>query len=81
MKHLLTVLICFTLFCCFTGCHLGKQNKDVVDENFYCKVIDGSNIAIGNVKTYPRDGAVFFLKEFKIIRFQNWFCIWYGFWR
>ena len=41
MKHLLTVLICFTLFCCFTGCHLGKQNKDVVDENFYCKVIDG----------------------------------------
>lgn len=51
MKHLLIVLICFTLFCCFTGCHLGKQNKDVVDENFYCKVIDGSNIAIGNVKT------------------------------
>jgi len=38
MKHLLIVLICFTLFCCFTGCHLGKQNKDVVDENFYCKV-------------------------------------------
>lgn len=60
MKHLFTVLICFSLFCCFTGCSLGKQNKDVVDENFYCKVIDENNIAIGNVKTYPKDGAVFF---------------------
>ena len=59
MKHLLTVLICFTLFCCFTGCSLGKQNK-VVDENFFCKVIDENNVAIGNVRTYPKDGAVFF---------------------
>ena len=59
MKHLLTVLICFTLFC-FTGCHLDKQNKDVVDENFYCKVIDENNVAIGNLKTYPKSGAVFF---------------------
>lgn len=40
MKRLITLLICFTLFCCFTGCRLGKQNKDVVDKNFYCKVID-----------------------------------------
>lgn len=60
MKHLLTVLICFTLFCCFTGCSLGKQNKDVVDENFYCKVIDENNVAIGNLKTYSKSGVVFF---------------------
>lgn len=60
MKHLFTVLICFSLFCCFTGCSLGKQNKDVVDENFYCKVIDENNVAIGKVRTYPKDGAVFF---------------------
>ena len=59
MKRLLTILICFTLFCCFTGCSLGKQNK-VVDENFFCKVIDENNVAIGNVRTYPKDGAVFF---------------------
>lgn len=60
MKRLFALLLCLMILCCFAGCHLGKQNKDVVDENFYCKVIDGSNIAIGNVKTYPRDGAVFF---------------------
>lgn len=60
MKRLLTVLICFTLFCCFTGCSLGKKNKDVVDENFFCKVIDENNVAIGNVRTYPKNGAVFF---------------------
>lgn len=48
MKRLITLLICFTLFCCFTGCRLGKQNKDVVDKNFYCKVIDENNIAIKN---------------------------------
>ena len=60
MKRLITLLICFTLFCCFTGCRLGKQNKDVVDKNFYCKVIDENNIAIGNLKTYPKSGAVFF---------------------
>lgn len=59
MKRLLTILICFTLFCCFTGCSLGKQNK-VVDENFYCKVIDENNVAIGSLKTYPKSGAVFF---------------------
>lgn len=59
MKRLFAVLICFTIFCSLTGCSLGAQNK-VIDENFYCKVIDGNNIAIGNVKTYPRDGAVFF---------------------
>lgn len=59
MKRLFAVLICFTILCSFTGCSLGTQNK-VIDENFYCKVIDGNNIAIGNVKTYPRDGAVFF---------------------
>ena len=50
MKRLITLLICFTLFCCFTGCRLGKQNKDVVDKNFYCKVIDENNIAIGAVE-------------------------------
>ena len=59
MRRLLTILICFTLFCCFTGCSLGKLNK-VVDENFFCKVIDENNVAIGNVRTYPKDGAVFF---------------------
>ena len=58
MKRLFAVLICFTLFCCLTGCGLGE--KKVVDENFFCKVIDENNIAIGNVKTYPQSGAVFF---------------------
>ena len=58
MKRLFAVLICFTLFCCLTGCGLGE--KKVVDENFFCKVIDENNIAIRNVKTYPQSGAVFF---------------------
>ena len=40
-----------------------EQNKKVIDENFYCKVIDENNIAIGNVKTYPKDGAVFFPEQ------------------
>ena len=67
IKKLLTiglaVLICFTIFCSLTGCSLGEQNKKVIDENFYCKVIDENNIAIGNVKTYPKDGAVFFPEQ------------------
>lgn len=60
MKRLFALLLCLMILCCFAGCHLGKQNKDVVDENFYCKVIDGNNVAIGNLKTYPKSGAVFF---------------------
>lgn len=63
MKRLFAILICFTIFCSLTGCSLGEQNKKVIDENFYCKVIDENNIAIGNVKTYPKDGAVFFPKQ------------------
>ena len=63
MKRLITALICFTIFCSLTGCSLGEQNKKVIDENFYCKVIDENNIAIGNVKTYPKDGAVFFPEQ------------------
>lgn len=59
MKRLFAVLICFTIFCSLTGCSLGTQNK-VIDENFYCEVIDEHNIAIGNLKTYPKSGAVFF---------------------
>lgn len=65
MKRLFATLICFTWFCCITGCSLGKQNKEVVDKNFYCKVIDEKNIAIGNVKTYPKSGAVFFPEQIK----------------
>ena len=63
MKRLFAVLICFTIFCSLTGCSLGEQNKEVIDENFYCKVIDENNIAIGNVKTYPKSGAVFFPEQ------------------
>lgn len=59
MKRLFAMLMCFTILCSFTGCSLGTQNK-VIDENFYCKVIDENNIAIGNLKTYPKSGAVFF---------------------
>lgn len=61
MKKLLALaLATVTLLCCLVGCSLGERNKKVIDENFYCKVIDENNIAIGNVKTYPKDGAVFF---------------------
>lgn len=63
MKRLFAVLICFTIFCSLTGCSLGEQNKKVIDENFYCKVIDENNIAIGNLKTYPESGAVFFPEQ------------------
>ena len=63
MKRLIAALICFTIFCSLTGCSLGEQNKEVIDENFYCEVIDENNIAIGNVKTYPKDGAVFFPEQ------------------
>ena len=61
MKKLLALALAVaTLLCCLAGCSSGEQNKKVIDENFYCKVIDENNIAIGNVKTYPKDGAVFF---------------------
>lgn len=63
MKRLFAVLICFTIFCSLTGCSSGEQNKKVIDENFYCKVIDENNIAIGNLKTYPKSGAVFFPEQ------------------
>lgn len=58
MKRLFTVLMCFLVFCCFTGCEYIKSN--VVDPNFYCERIDENNVAIGNLKTYPKSGAVFF---------------------
>lgn len=60
MKRLFAVLVCFTLFSCLTGCNIKLLNSEVVDENFFCKVIDENNIAIGNVKIYPESGAVFF---------------------
>lgn len=64
MKRLIAVvMMCFTLLSCLTGCSSGEENKKVVDENFYCEVIDENNIAIGNVKTYPKDGAVFFPEQ------------------
>lgn len=53
-------LICFTSLCCLTGCNLKLLNSDVIDENFFIQVIDEDNIALGNVKTYPQSGAVFF---------------------
>lgn len=65
MKRLFTVFICFILFCFLQGCLLWKQNKEVVDENFYCKVIDKNNIAIGDLKTYPKSGTVFFPEKIK----------------
>lgn len=58
MKRLFTVLMCFLVFCCFTGCEYIKS--DVVDPNFYCEVIDENNIAVGDLKTYPESGVVFF---------------------
>ena len=60
MKRLVAALICITLLSCITSCGLGEQNKKVIDENFYCKVIDENNIAIGGLKTYPESGVVFF---------------------
>ena len=64
MKKLLALaLAAVTLLCCLVGCSFGEQNKKVIDENFYCKVIDENNIAIGNVKTYPKSGAVFFPEQ------------------
>ena len=63
MKRLVAVLICCTFFSCLTGCSSGEQNKKVIDENFYCKVIDGNNIAIGGLKTYPESGVVFFPEQ------------------
>ena len=61
MKRLLTILICFTLFCCFTGCSIKDLlERDFNDENFFYRIIDEKNVAVGNVRTYPKDGAVFF---------------------
>lgn len=63
MKRLFAVLICFSILCCLSGCNLNGQKNEVIDENFYCKVIDEDNIAIGNVKIYPKSGAVFFPEQ------------------
>ncbi len=59
MKRLFAMLlICFSILCSLSGCEYLK--KDVIDENFYCIAIDENNVAIGNVKTYPKSRAVFF---------------------
>ena len=60
MKRLIAVLMCFTLLSCLTGCSTAES---LPNKNFYCKVIDENNIAIGNVKIYPEDGAVFFPEQ------------------
>lgn len=65
MKRLFTVFICFILFCSLPGCLLWKPKKEVVDENFFCKVVDKNNVAIGSLRTYPESGAVFFPEKIK----------------
>lgn len=58
MKRCLSVLICCLLFCCFSGCKYIRSK--VVYQNFYCRVIDENNIAIGDLRIYPESGVVFF---------------------
>ena len=41
MKRLFALLLCLMILCCFTGCHLGKQNKDVVEAS-KCTINDVS---------------------------------------
>lgn len=60
MKKLLVLATCFFMVVGTAGCGSCNIKDEVVDENFYCKVIDEKNIAVGNVKTYPKSGAVFF---------------------
>ena len=67
MKRLIAVLVCFILLIRPEGCSSNNENKEekreIVNENFYCKVIDENNIAIGGLKTYPENGAVFFPEQ------------------
>ena len=65
MKRLFTMLLSITMLCCFAGCDSNWLNNDVDDENFCCEVIDENNIAIGDLKTYPESGAVFFPEKIK----------------
>ena len=55
----------FSLFSLLTRCASEELDRYVSDDNFYCEIIDENNIAIGNVKTYPKDGAVFFPEQIK----------------
>ena len=56
-RFIAIVMMCFTLFTCLAGCSTAES---LTNENFYCKILDENNIAIGGLKTYPKDGAVFF---------------------
>ena len=60
MKRFIAVLMCFTLFTCLAGCSTAEF---LPNENFYCKILDENNIAIGDLKTYPKDGVVFFPEQ------------------
>ncbi len=60
MKRLIAVLMCFTLFTCLTGCSTAES---LPNENFYCKILDENNIAIGGLRTYPESGVVFFPEQ------------------
>ena len=57
MKRFIAVLMCFTLLSCLSGCSTAES---LPNENFYCKILDENNIAIGDLITCPKSGVVFF---------------------
>ena len=67
MKRLFTIiLLCLTITCCFTGCLIKDLlERDFNDENFFCRVIDENNIAIGDLDIYPKSGAAFFPEKIR----------------
>ena len=48
-----------------TQCTSEELDRLVSDENFYYRVIDENNIAVGGLKTYPESGVVFFPEKFE----------------
>ena len=67
MKRLFAIiLLCLTITCCFTGCLIKDLlERDFNDENFFCRVIDENNIAIGDLDIYPKSGAAFFPEKIR----------------
>ena len=67
MKRLFTIiLLCLTITCCFTGCLIKDLlERDFNDEKFFYRIIDDNNVAVGNVRTYPESGAVFFPEKIR----------------
>lgn len=60
MKRLILLINLFILLMCMTSCSININSKQLYTDEFYCRIIDDENIAIGDARYHPESGALFY---------------------